>query len=251
MGEGRGCREQNPTARSAQGGDPCLTKVSHSSLLGRRCLGEGPSVPLHQPRDSGAQGPGACVLATPKLRWLSLSLRLLQEAGATGLACRDACSRLLTRSSVRTSGGLGVRNNLLMSIGRLRTGRVAVFRCVWGYGRRRAWRTIVSPSRWTLFPLRPLHAWLVLCWPACVWSVDGRLVVSGAVLLVHGCVSRLMVGLSAVGSSVLQPVLVQPDVVRVVISAVSALVACAVVGLWAPRGVWLSIVLGRWIDEVC
>ena len=29
----------------------------------------------------------------------------------------------------------------------------------------------MSPTHWTPFLFRPVHAWLVLCWPACVWSV--------------------------------------------------------------------------------
>ena len=32
----------------------------------------------------------------------------------------------------------------------------------------------MSPTRWTPFPFRPVHAWLVWCWPACVWSVFGQ-----------------------------------------------------------------------------
>ena len=43
-----------------------------------------------------------------------------------------------------------------------------------GHGRRRARRTTVSPTLWTPFPFRPVHAWLVCCWPACVWSVYGQ-----------------------------------------------------------------------------
>ena len=51
--------------------------------------------------------------------------------------------------------------SLLTLVGGVRNCRVAVFCCVRGYGRRRAWRTMVSPTRGTPFPFRPVHAWLV------------------------------------------------------------------------------------------
>ena len=85
-----------------------------------------------------------------------------------------------------------------------------------GYGCRRARRIMVSPTHGTPFPSRPLHAWLVWCWPACVRSVYCRVVFSAAVWLVHGCVSSLMVGLCVVGSIALQPAPAQADVVLVV-----------------------------------
>ena len=66
---------------------------------------------------------------------------------------------------------------------------------VHGHGRRRARRTTVSPTLWTMFPFRPVHAWLVWCWPACVWSVYGQVAAAAAVLLVRGRLGHLMVGL--------------------------------------------------------
>ena len=96
----------------------------------------------HQPLDSGAQGPGARPTALscrhPNLGWFSVGVRRLEEARATGLACRGAHSRLLTRSSLRSPGGRGfgagrcgwlvgrstVRRSLLMLVGRLHDGRV-------------------------------------------------------------------------------------------------------------------------------
>ena len=132
-----------------------------------------------------------------------------------------------------------------MLVGRLRTGQVAVFCCVSGYGRRWASPTMVLPTCWTPFPVRTPHASLVWCWPARVRSVDGRVVVSAAVALVQVCVRRLMVGLFAVGSFALQPALVQPDVVPVVASAVSVLIGSAVVGLCSSRCVRLLVVLGH------
>ena len=120
---------------------------------------------------SGFRGPGAGGVCpgNPHLGWFSVGVRRLEEECATGLACRDVCSRLLTRSSLRSPGGPEFRSSLLPLVGRSYIGRVAVFRCVRGYGRWRAWRTMVSPTRGTPFPFRPLHARLVWCWPACVW----------------------------------------------------------------------------------
>ena len=94
-----------------------------------------------------------------------------------------------------------------MVVGRVRDGRVVVFCCVRGYGGRRAWRSMLSPAHWTPFPFRPLHASPAGCWPACVWFVYGRVVAAAAVCLVHGCVSRPMVGLFVVGSFLLLPAL--------------------------------------------
>ena len=66
----------------------------------------------HQALDSGAQGPGARPKALscrhPHLGWFSVGVRRLEEARATGLACRGAHSRLLTRSTLRSPGGPGV-----------------------------------------------------------------------------------------------------------------------------------------------
>ena len=72
----------------------------------------------HQPPDSGAQGPGARSKALscrhPHLDWFSVGVRRLEEADTTGLACRDTCSRLLTRWSLRSPGGPG--GSLSMSL---------------------------------------------------------------------------------------------------------------------------------------
>ena len=77
-----------------------------------------------------------------------------------------------------------------------------------GNGRRRGWRTMVWPTHWTPFPFRPVHAWLVSCWLACVWSVYGQVPAAAAVWLVRGYLGRLMVGLLCVGSVALLPVVV-------------------------------------------
>ena len=98
-----------------------------------------------------------------------------------------------------------------------------------GYGRRRARRTTVSPTLGTPFPFRPVHAWLVWCWPACVWSVYGQVAAAAAVLLVRGRLGRLMVGLVCVSSIALRPVVVQPNVVYAAGMSVSVLVSGGVV----------------------
>ena len=98
-----------------------------------------------------------------------------------------------------------------MLVVRLRDGRVTMFCFVRGHGRRTGWRTTVSPTHWTPFPLGPVHAWLVGCWPACVWSVYGQVAAAAAVWLVRGCLGRLMVGLVCVGSVALLPVVASPN----------------------------------------
>ena len=100
---------------------------------------------------------------------------------------------------------------------------------VCGHGHRRARRTTVLPTLWTPFPFRPVHAWLVWCWPACVWSVYGQVAAAAAVLLVRGRLGRLMVGLVCVGSIVLLPVVLPPHVVYAAGMSVSVLVSGVVV----------------------
>ena len=104
-----------------------------------------------------------------------------------------------------------------------------MFCFVRGYGRRRAWRTTVSPTRWTSFPLRPVHGWPVRCWPACVWSVYGQVAAAAAVWLVLGCLGRLMVGLVCVHSVALLTVVASPNVVCVAGTSVLVLVSCVLV----------------------
>ena len=119
--------------------------------------------------------------------------------------------------------------SLLMLVGRLLDGRVTMFCFVRGYGRRWALRTRLWPTRWTAFPFRPVHAWLVWRWPACVWSVYGQVAAAAAVWLVCGCLGRLMVGLVCVRSVALLPVVVSPNVVGVAGRSVSVLVSCVLV----------------------
>ena len=106
-----------------------------------------------------------------------------------------------------------------------------MFCCVRRYGGQRARRTTMSPTGQTPFPFRPMHAWLVWCWPACVWSVYGHVVAAAVDFLVHGRVSRLLVGLFGVGSLALQRAPTRSDVVRVVVMLVSVLVGDVPVAL--------------------
>ena len=115
--------------------------------------------------------------------------------------------------------------SLLPLVGRICIGSVVVFRCVRGYDRRWAWRTTVLPTHWAPFPFRPVHAWLVWCWPACVWSVCGQVAAAAAVLLVRGRLGRLMVGLVCVASIALLPMVVPPHVVYASGMSVSVLVS--------------------------
>ena len=101
-----------------------------------------------------------------------------------------------------------------------------MFCFVRGYGRREAWHTTVSPTRWTPLPLRPVHAWPVRCLLAGVWSVYGQVAAAAAVWLVRGCLGRLMVSLVCVGSVALLPVVASPNVVCVAGTSVSLLVSC-------------------------
>ena len=94
---------------------------------------------------------------------------------------------------------------LLMLVGLLRDGRVTMFCFVRGYGRWQTWGIMVWSTRGTPFPFRPVHAWLVQRWPACVWSVDGQVAAAAAVWLVHGCLGCPMVGLVGVRSVALLP----------------------------------------------
>ena len=80
------------------------------------------------------------------------SVELALSPGGRGLEA-GRCGSLVGRSMVRCS--------LLMLIGRLRDGRVRMICFVRGYGRRRAWRFMACPTRWMLFPFRPVHALLV------------------------------------------------------------------------------------------
>ena len=104
-----------------------------------------------------------------------------------------------------------------------------VFCCVRGHGCQRAWRTTVPPSRLTPFSFPPVHAWLVWCWPACVWSVYGHVAAAAAVWLVRRCRGRFMVSWVRVGSVALMPVVLSSNPACVAGTSVSLLVSCVLV----------------------
>ena len=83
----------------------------------------------------------------------------------------------------------------------------------------------MSPSRWMPFRFRPVHAGLVWCWLACVWSVYGHVAAAPAVWLVRGCLGRLMVSLVRVGSVALLLVIESPNLVCVAGTSASVLVS--------------------------
>ena len=70
----------------------------------------------------------------------------------------------------------------------------------------------MSATVWTPFQLQPVHAWLVRCWLACLWSVYGQVAAGSAVWFVRGCLGRLMVGLVCVGSVALLLVVASPNI---------------------------------------
>ena len=82
---------------------------------------------------------------------------------------------------------------------------------------------------WEPFPFRPVHAWLVRHWPACVWSFYGQVVAAAVVWLVRGCRGRLMVGWVRVGSVALLPEFLLSNPARLASTFVSASVCCVLV----------------------
>ena len=177
------------------------------------------------------------------------SVALLLVVAQSNVVCIAGASVLLLVRCVLVCPGV-VQCSWLMLVGRVRNGRVAVFCCVRGYGGRRAWHTTVSPTRQTPLPSRPMHAVLVWCWPACVWSVDGHVVAAAAVLLSNGCLSHLMVGCFGIGSFALQRAVAQSDAVLIVVMPVLVLVGGAWVGLCTTRRVTLPVVVWRSVDPV-
>ena len=119
--------------------------------------------------------------------------------------------------------------SLLPLVGCVCIGSVAVFCCVRGYGRRWAWRTTVLPTRWAPSLFRPVHAWLVRRWPACVWSFYGQVVAAAVVWLVRSCRGRFMVGWVRVGSVALLQVVLSLNPARLARTFVSASVCCVLV----------------------
>ena len=156
------------------------------------------------------------------------SIALLPVVASPNVVCVAGMSVSVLVSGVLVCPSV-VLCSLLPLVGRVRNGSVAVFCCVRGYGRRWAWRTTVLPTRWAPFPFRPVHAWLVRCWPACVWSVYGQAVAAAAVWLVRGCCGRLMVGWVGAGSVALLPVVLSSIPAPLASTLVSASASCVLV----------------------
>ena len=156
------------------------------------------------------------------------SIALLPVVGPPNVVYAAGMSVLVLVSGVVVCPSV-VLCSLLLLVGRVCIGRVAVFCCVRGYGRRCTWRTTVLPTCWAPFPLRPVHAWLVRRWPACVWSVYGQVVAAAVVWLLRGCRGRLMVGRVRVGSVALLPVVLSSNPACLASTFVSASVCCVLV----------------------
>ena len=153
---------------------------------------------------------------------------LLPVVISPNVVCADGTSVSALVSSVLV-GPSAAQCGLSTLVGRVRNGRVAVFCCVPGHRRQRAWCTTVLPSRRTPFPFRPVHAWLVWCWPACVWSVYGHVAAAAAMWLVPGCRGRLMVRWDRVGSVALLLVVLSSNPACVAGTSLSVLVSCVLV----------------------
>ena len=87
----------------------------------------------------------------------------------------------------------------------------------------------MPPSCLMPFPFRPVHPWLVWCWPACVWSVYRHVAAAAAVWLVRLCRGRLMTGWVRVGSAELLLVVLSSNLACVAGTSLSVLVSCVLV----------------------
>ena len=108
------------------------------------------------------------------------------------------------------SRGPGVRSSSLPLVGQLCKRRVELFCCIRWHGRRRAWRTMVSPTQGTMFRFDPcLPGWFGIGWLACGLFIVGSLFLQrfGLCMVV---LSALWLDLFAVGSFVLLPALARP-----------------------------------------
>ena len=132
-------------------------------------------------------------------------------------------------------GPMAAQCSVFMLVGRLCTRRVVVFCRVRAHGGRRVWRTMVWPTRFTPFLFQPMHAWLVWCWQAPLWSVYGQIAAAAAVWLMRGGLGRSMVGLVSVDS-----VALLPDLVCVAGSLLLALVSRVLI---RPIAVYCSVVM--------
>ena len=115
-------------------------------------------------------------------------------------------------------------------MGRVCSGRVAVFLCACGHGGRGARLATVSLARWSSLSHRPMHARPAWRWSVRARSVHGHVASAVVVLAVCGRVSRLLVGLFGVRSLPSQRVFAQSDLLCAGVPPVAMLVGARCVG---------------------
>ena len=109
-------------------------------------------------------------------------------------------------------------------MGRVRSGRVAVFLCACGHGGRGARLATVSLARWSSLSHRPMHARPAWRWSVRARSVHGHVASAVVVLAVCGRISHLLVGLFGVRSLSSQHAFAQSDLLCAGVPLVAMLV---------------------------
>ena len=115
-------------------------------------------------------------------------------------------------------------------MGRVRSGRVAVFLCACGHGGRGARLATVSLARWSSLSHRPMHARPAWRWSVRARSVHGHVASAVVVLAVCGRVSRLLVGVFGVRFLSSQRAFAQSDLLCAGVPLVAMLVGARCVG---------------------
>ena len=115
-------------------------------------------------------------------------------------------------------------------MGRVRSGRVAVFLCACGHGGGGARLATVFLARWSSLSHRPMHARPAWCWSVRARSVHGHVASAVVVPAVCGRVSRLLVGLFGVRSLLSQQAFAQSDLLCAGVPRVAMLVGARCVG---------------------
>ena len=115
-------------------------------------------------------------------------------------------------------------------MGRVRSGRVAVFLCSCGHGGRGAQLATVSLARWSSLSHQPMHARPAWRWLVRARSVHSHVASAVVVLAVCGRVSRLLVDLFGVRSLSSQRVCAQSNLLCAGVPLVAMLVGARCVG---------------------
>ena len=115
-------------------------------------------------------------------------------------------------------------------MGRVCSGRVAVFLCACGHGGRGARLATVLLARWSSLSHRPMHARPAWRWSVRARSVHGHVASAVVVLAVCGRVSRLLAGLFGVCSLPSQRAFAQSDLLCAGVPLVAMLVGARCVG---------------------